>query len=320
MKVIIPMAGRGTRLRPHTLNLPKPLMNIAGKSMIEWIVEEIKHSSKSPVDEIHFIIGNFGKEVEEKLIATAANIGCKGYIHYQYEALGTAHALYCAREALTGEVFVVYADTLFKGKIETDPKADGIIWTMRVVNPEKYGVVETDSEDYITNFVEKPKKFVSNNAIVGLYFFKEASHLQFEIDELIKNNARENNEFQLTNCLETLKQKGSKIKCAELVEWLDCGNREELLATNKRMLELTYPTQSNFIAHDAKVSNSTIKSGVSIESGAIIENSILENTIVYSGAVIRNSELSNSILGNFSKVNGLRGKIYLGDYSEYEKI
>jgi glucose-1-phosphate thymidylyltransferase len=318
MKVVIPMAGRGTRLRPHTLNLPKPLMKLADKSMIEWIVEEIQKSTTSSVDEIHFIIGDFGKEVEKKLISTAENIGAKGFIHYQLEALGTAHALYCAREALNGEVFVVFADTIFKGKIEIDASVDGIIWTMNVDEPEKYGVVKTDAFNIITDFIEKPKTYVSSNAIVGLYYFKEAQKLKYEIDELIKNNARENNEFQLTNCLETLKQKGDRLKCAELSEWLDCGNKQELLNTHKRLLEISFSENEQYIAQSSSIKDSKIYEGVSIGDNVRITNSQLKNCIVYSDSEINNSKITDAIIGHNCKINNLNGSVFLGDYSEYE--
>lgn len=320
MKVVIPMAGRGTRLRPHTITLPKPLMEIAGKSMIEWIVDEIKVSCETKIDEIHFIIGDFGKEVEEKLLKTAERIGSKGYLHHQIHPMGTAHALYCAKNALEGEVFVVFADTIFKGKIEIDPKVDGIIWTMNVPDPEKYGVVTTDEENIITEFVEKPKEFISSNAIVGLYYFKQAQKLRYEITELINNDARENNEYQLTNCLESLKAEGDLLKCAELEEWLDCGNKKELLATHKRILELEYPKNKNFIELSSKISDSEIGEGVSIDKDVVIENCSIENSIIYSGSVIKNSQIKNSIIGHNCIINKLEGSAFFGDFSEYEKI
>jgi glucose-1-phosphate thymidylyltransferase len=320
MKVVIPMAGRGTRLRPHTLNLPKPLMTIAGKSMLEWIIDEIKHSCSSDIDEIHFIIGGFGVEIEQKLLDTAKTIDAEGFIHYQYEALGTAHALYCAKDSLEGEVFVVFADTIFKGKILIDKSVDGIIWTMNVSDPEKYGVVKTDENKTITDFIEKPKKFVSSNAIVGLYYFKEALNLKKEIIELVETNAKENNEFQLTNCLETLKLKGQKLKCAELKEWLDCGNKKELLATHKRILQIEQPENEQYIHNSALISNSKIGNSVTVDKDVKIINSTIENSIIYSGTVIKNSFIVNSIVGHNCVIDNLEGTVFMGDYSEYEKI
>ncbi|HBH47501.1 MAG TPA: nucleotidyltransferase [Bacteroidales bacterium] len=319
MKVVIPMAGRGTRLRPHTLTLPKPLMKIAGKSMIEWIVDEIKQSSDTPVDEVHFIIGNFGEHIEKMLIDTAEKIGATGHIHYQLEALGTGHALYCARKALQDEVFVVFADTIFKGSIAIDKNVDGIIWTMNVDEPEKYGVVKTDADNIITDFIEKPKELVSNNAIVGLYYFKEAQKLRKELDLLIENDARENNEYQLTNCLESLKDNGDKLKCAALNEWLDCGNKQELLATHGRILEIEFPEKTIYVANSAKVDNTKIGKHVSIGEDVHIINSKIENSIIYPGAIIKDSTITNSIIGHHCVVEGLDGSVFLGDYSEYAK-
>lgn len=313
------MAGRGTRLRPHTISLPKPLMKIAGKTMIEWIVDEIKQSCDSKIDEIHYIIGDFGQEVEQRLVETAKKIGSKGYIHYQVQPLGTAHALYCAKSALDGEVFIVFADTIFKGKIKIDNNVDGMIWTMNVEDPEKYGVVKTDDNGIITDFIEKPKEYVSSNAIVGLYYFKAAQRLRYEIDELINNDLRENNEYQLTNCLESLKKEGDKLKCAELEEWLDCGNKQELLNTHKRILEIENPSKQSFIHETAELINCTIGEGVSVDEGVKLDNCKLDNCIIYSNTSIENSDIKNAIIGHNCLIKGLEGSAFIGDYSEYEK-
>jgi glucose-1-phosphate thymidylyltransferase len=317
MKVIIPMAGRGTRLRPHTLNIPKPLLKLSGKSIIEWIVEEIKVSTTDTIDEIHFIIGDFGADTEKMLLDTANSIGSKGFIHYQLEPLGTGHALYCAKDALDGNVFVAFADTIFKGQIKIDSSVDGIIWTMKVEHPEKYGVVKTDSNYIITDFIEKPKNFISNNAIVGLYYFKNAEKLKVEIEDLVENNRRENNELQLTNCLESLKKSGNKLKCEELDEWLDCGNREELLATNRRLIEISGKGNS-YISVSSEIINSEVEQYVSIENNVIIKNSSLKNCIVYDNSVIENCQLRDSIIGRNCTLKGLKGRVYSGDYSDYE--
>ena len=314
------MAGRGTRLRPHTNTIPKPLLKLCGKSIIEWIVEELKDSSDQIIDEIHYIIGDFGSEVEGMLIETAERIGAKGFIHYQRIALGTAHALYCAKSALDGNVFVAFADTIFKGKTRIDNSADGMIWTMPVEDPERYGVVNINSEGLITDFIEKPQNFVSNLAIVGLYYFKDASKIKFEIEDLVDNNRKENNEFQITNCLESFKNKNFKLKNAVLDEWLDCGNKKELLKTNSRLIELEYQGK-NFIHSGSDISPSSEISRTSIESNVQITNSKLVNTIIYDGAVVSNCTLTDSIVGKNCVVKNFKGSLFLGDYSEvnYEK-
>lgn len=312
------MAGRGTRLRPHTLTKPKPLLKICNKSIIEWIIGEISVSISSKIDEIHFIVGDFGSEVEMMLLKIAEEVGAKGYIHYQLQALGTAHALYCAKVALEGNVFIAFADTIFKGRIVLDTDADGIIWTMEVDNPEKYGVVNTDNNSFITEFIEKPAKFVSNKAIVGLYYFKNAEVLRREVEYLVDNDLKENNEYQLTNCLESLKSSGEKLKCQLLKEWLDCGNHLELLNTNKRLLEIN-TTGRQLINQKAVIKSSEIGDYVSIDDDVVIENSVLKNCIVYRGATIINSIIHNSIIGEYARIENAEGKFFLGDYSTYAK-
>jgi glucose-1-phosphate thymidylyltransferase len=315
MKVIIPMAGRGTRLRPHTNTIPKPLLTLCGKSIIEWIVLELKKSSDKSIDEIHYIIGDFGSDVEKMLIETAAKVGAEGFIHYQKEALGTAHALYCARSAMSGNVFVAFADTIFRGKISIDNTADGIIWTMPVDDPQRYGVVNVDKEGIITDFIEKPKNFISNLAIVGLYYFKDAEQMKAEIVDLVENNRKENNEFQLTNCLEDFKSKGNKLKNAVLDEWLDCGNKSELLKTNNRLLYLENGNKT-FLGSAVKISESVSVENCFIESNAVIDNSSLKNCIIYNSSTIENCKLENSIIGKYCTLKNFNGTIYLGDYSE----
>jgi glucose-1-phosphate thymidylyltransferase len=315
MKVIIPMAGRGTRVRPLTNTIPKPLLKVAGKSIIEWIIEEIKKSIDQSISEIHFIIGDFGKDIENMLLDISVKIGCKGFIHYQIEALGTAHALYCAKEALEGNVFVAFADTIFKGKISIDSTADSIVWTMKVQDPERYGVVKVGENNVITEFIEKPKNKISDLAIVGLYYFKNASEIKREIIELVEGNKRENNEFQITNCLESLKQRGLILRSAVLEEWLDCGNLKELLKTNNRLIEIS-GSEEGKIDESTKFIESRIYNRSFIDKNVVIINSKIDNSIVYEGTTLKDCRIKNSIIGRNSFVSGFDGTAYLGDYSK----
>ena len=173
MKIIIPMAGRGSRLRPHTLTTPKPLVPVAGKPIVQRLVEDLSASFRNEVDEIAFIIGDFGSEVEKDLLEIADKLGAKGSIYHQDQPLGTAHAIFCAAPSLDGNVIVAFADTLFKADFCFDKNADGIIWTQQVADPSAYGVVKLDNEGFITDFVEKPDTFVSDMAIVGIYYFSD---------------------------------------------------------------------------------------------------------------------------------------------------
>ncbi|MBN1598472.1 MAG: 2-C-methyl-D-erythritol 4-phosphate cytidylyltransferase [Bacteroidales bacterium] len=331
MKVIIPMAGTGKRMRPHTLNTPKPLLKIAGKTIVERIVTDLEKSSGKTIKEIHFIIGDFGIEVEEKLLKIAKKNGYKGYIHYQEKALGTAHAVYCANEALNGECFVVFADTLYKGNFKIEDKDEAIIWTMIVKNPENYGVVVTDKNDIIKDIYEKPKKFVSDKAVIGIYYFKEGEKIKYDIENMIKNNKKTGAEFQLTDNIKSLIEQGLKIKCKILDDWLDCGNKEEYLKStekvmkagkfenNKKKLGGVKIIEPVYIGRNVKVKHCKLGPYVSIEDDAIIENSVIKKSIIGDRAVIIDSKISCSIIGSDTRIKGAKGNFNLGDFSEYEK-
>jgi len=197
MKIIVPMAGRGSRLRPHTLTVPKPLVPVGGKPIVHRLVEDIAKTSTEKVTEIGFIIGDFGAEVEAELIAVAESLGAKGNIYYQEEALGTAHAVLCAQEMLDGPVVVAFADTLFKADFTIDQNVDGILWVKQIEDPSAFGVVKLDDEGTIIDFVEKPTEFVSDLAMIGIYYFKEAEKLKIELQYLIDNGIIKGGEKQL---------------------------------------------------------------------------------------------------------------------------
>ena len=146
MKLIIPMAGMGKRMRPHTLPVPTPLLPVAGKPIVHWLIEDIAAVCEQPIDEIAFVIGDFGQETEAKLLEIAKSVGAKGHICYQHEPLGTAHAILCAKESLKGEVIVAFADTLFKAKFHLDTNPDGVIWVHKVENPSSFGAVSIISK------------------------------------------------------------------------------------------------------------------------------------------------------------------------------
>ena len=173
MKIIVPMAGRGSRLRPHTLTVPKPLIPVAGKPIVQRLVEDLTNGVSEKVEEIAFIIGDFGDQVEKDLLEIAKNLGAKGSVYRQTEPLGTAHAILCASDSLSGNCIVAFADTLFKANFDFNTKEDGIIWVQKVEDPSAYGVVKVDDNNVITEFVEKSPTFVSDMAIVGIYYFND---------------------------------------------------------------------------------------------------------------------------------------------------
>jgi glucose-1-phosphate thymidylyltransferase len=330
MKIIIPMAGRGTRLRPHTLTVPKPLVPVAGKPIVQHLVEDLAKAYSGKIDEVAFIIGDFGTAVEKQLVSMAERMGAKGSIYYQKEQLGTAHAILCAQESMQGPVIVAFADTLFKADFKFDDSQEGIIWVKQVPDPSAFGVVKLDEKGHITDFVEKPDTFVSDLAIIGIYYFKDAEYLRSELQFLLDNNLREKGEYQLTNALENMKRKGTKFSTHTIEEWLDCGNKEAVLAANHRVLEIK--PEAATIAADAHLENVTIIPPVHIGSGAHIKNSVIgPHVTIGRGCRIQNSVISrsliqdagkitakiliNSMLGSSVELLGTAAELSLGDYS-----
>jgi len=318
----------GTRMRPHTLTTPKPLLNIAGKPIVQRLVEEISTVFKTKINEIGFIIGDFGKEVENKLCKIAENVGAKPRIYYQYKPLGTAHAVFCAEPSLYGNVIVAFADTLFKADFDLDIEQDSIIWTKDVENPSQFGVVKFDQNNYITDFVEKPKTFVSNQAIIGIYYFKNGENLKTELKYLIDNNINVKGEFQLTDALENLKNKGNKMKSQTVAKWLDCGNKNATVDTNKEILKYLNTDNStvnkinsiiiepSFVGQNVRIENSIIGPYVSLEDDCEVLNSVISNSIIYSNTIIKNQVIDNSMIGHFAKIESKAKDLSISDYSQ----
>lgn len=323
------MAGMGKRMRPHTLTVPKPLIPIAGKPMVQHIVEDIAKICPEKITEIAYVISRvFGSEAEKNLVAVAEKLGAKGKIYYQDEPLGTAHAILCAQDSLDEKTLIAFADTLFvpdtKAKVDTDQ--DGIIWVQKIKDPRQFGVVKLDKDGYITDFVEKPQSFISDLAIIGIYYFKDGAYLKKEMQYLIDNNIREKGEYQLTNAMENMKRKGTKFVTSQVAEWLDCGNKDATVYTNQRILECKVRHQTSvshqpsiiqpcFIGENVQIINSTVGPFVSIGDNSVIENSTVENCIVQSNTKIKNANLSNSMLGNFVEFSGNSNDASVGDYS-----
>ena len=333
MNIIIPMAGRGSRLRPHTLTTPKPLISFVGKSIVQRLVEDIVNVCDEKINEIAFIIGDFGEEVEMNLLSIASNLGAKGKIVYQEQPLGTAHAILCARSTLKGRVVVAFADTLFKADFKLEKSNDGIIWVNKIDDPSAFGVVKVDKENVITEFVEKPQDFVSDLAIIGIYYFKSGENLEKELQYLIDNNIKEKGEFQLTNALENMKNKGMKFTTGEVDEWLDCGNKDATVYTCERVLDHNKNTnlidssaqisksniiQPCFIESGVIIKNSTVGPNVSVGKNTIIVNSKITSTIVQENTEISNAILKNSMIGNYVLYNGpnTQQEVSVGDYCE----
>ena len=330
MKLIIPMAGMGKRMRPHTLTTPKPLVPVAGKSIVNWLIEDIAAVCGETIDEIGFVIGRFGDETEAELIRIAESVGAKGKIFYQDKAEGTGHAILCARECLKGEVIVAFADTLFRTEFNLDKTKDGVIWVHQVDNPSSFGVVKYNENNIITDFIEKPKEFVSDLAIIGIYYFKSGETLESELQYLIDNDIKEKGEYQLTNAMENMKNKGMQFVPGKVDEWLDCGNYAATVYTNQRVLvnkasqmKIDMNQFDNsvsiiepcYIGNNVKLINCQIGPFVSIGNNSSMENCVISNTIIQDNSNLKNFKCENSMIGNHVVLNGDSLEYSIGDYS-----
>jgi glucose-1-phosphate thymidylyltransferase len=336
MKIIVPMAGRGSRLRPHTLTVPKPLIPIAGKPIVHRLVEDIAAVINKDIEEIAFIIHkDFGETVELELIAIAEKLGSKGTIYYQEEPLGTAHAIMSAKESMSGPVVVAYADTLFRADFTLDTTADSVIWVQKVDDPSAFGVVKLNDRNEITDFVEKPKEFVTDLAIIGIYYFKSGETLRAELQYLLDNNITKGGEYQLTDGLENMKQKGMKFVPGKVDHWMDCGNKNVTVETNSRMLGFLHKDGEHlvsasvvlqnstivepcFIGEGVVLVNSTVGPNVSLGKNTRVEDSTIKNSLIQTHAVIKNANLDNAMIGNYAVFNGKFTAVSIGDYSVLE--
>lgn len=332
MKIIVPMAGMGKRMRPHTLTTPKPLFSIAGKPIVQRLVEDIAGVVAEDIEEIAFIIGRFGKEVEDKLVSVAESLGAKGSIYYQDEALGTAHAIMCAKESISGPVIVAFADTLFKADFTLDATKDGIIWVHQIDDPRQFGVVQLDENNVINDFVEKPEEFVSDLAIIGIYYFKDGDNLKDELQYLLDNKIMDKGEYQITDALQNMTKKGKQFVPGKVAEWLDCGNKNATVDTNHRYLEIMKERGDKMLSENVKVINGQIiepcfiGDNVTIENAIVgphasigentsIKNAVVQDSIVHTNSAVEDMIIRTSIVGHYTDVKGNAANLSVSDYS-----
>lgn len=336
MKIIVPMAGRGSRLRPHTLTTPKPLIPVAGKPIVHRLVEDIAGVLNQKIDEVAFIIHeSFGKKVEDDLITIAEKLGAKGTIYYQNEALGTGHAIMCAKDSLSGPAVIAYADTLIRADFDLDKSADSVIWVKQVDQPEAFGVINLNAKNEIVELVEKPKEFVSDLAVIGIYYFKEISVLREELQSVLDNNIIHGGEYQINDGIKQMMAKGMKFVPGKVDEWMDCGNKDVTVETNSRMLGFLHNDGKHlvddnvklenstiippcFIAEDVILINSTVGPNVSLGKGTHVTDSKIKNSLIQTHVHIKNADLDNAMIGNHASYDANFKSISIGDYSVLE--
>ena len=330
------MAGRGSRLRPHTLTIPKPLIPIAGKPIVHRLVEDIAGVLNQDIEEVAFIIHeSFGKKVEEELIAIAEKLGAKGTIYYQNEALGTGHAIMCAKDSLSGAAVIAYADTLIRADFDLDTTADSVIWVKQVDEPEAFGVINLNAANEIVELVEKPKEFVSDLAVIGIYYFKEVAQLRNELQAVLDNNIIHGGEYQINDGIKQMMAKGMKFVPGKVDEWMDCGNKAVTVETNSRMLGFLHNDGTHLVDFNVKLENSTIippcyigenvilinstvGPNVSLGDGCHVSNSSIKNSLVQTHSHLKNANLDNAMIGNHASFDGNFSTISIGDYSVLE--
>jgi len=332
MKLIIPMAGRGTRVRPHSHTVPKPLLPVAGTMIVERLVETFIRTLDRDITEIVYILGpDFGQDIKDQLSAMSDRHNAKATFRVQFPALGTAHAVACANEDLEGEVIVAFADTLFDSKEKFNIEgADSVIWLKRVEDPSRFGVAVHEGET-ITGFVEKPKEFISDLAIIGVYYFKDGEELKKQVNRVIDEDLKgPGGEYFLTAALDNMINEGNVFKIATVDEWLDCGTLPAWLETTGEIVAKENPSFDHdrfpgckinepvFIADGVTIENSTIGPKVSIESGTSIKNSTVENTIIRNDASLEDVDTSGSTIGAHTSLKNVKGKVDVGDHSNLE--
>ncbi|MBI6120947.1 sugar phosphate nucleotidyltransferase [Salegentibacter maritimus] len=338
MKIIVPMAGRGSRLRPHTLTIPKPLIPVAGKPIVHRLVEDIAKVLDQPIDEIAFILGDpafFGDDVVKSLEKLAEGLNAKASIYRQDQPLGTGHAIMSAKESLSGPAVVAYADTLIKADFELDKDADAVIWTKKVANPEAFGVVNLNEKNEIIELVEKPSEFVSDQAVIGIYYFKDIAVLKEKLEEVLDENLMHGGEYQINDGIKKMMAENKVFKTGTVDEWMDCGNKNVTVETNGKMLNFLHRDGEKLISDSIKITNSEITEpcyigenvelvnaeigpNVSIGDGTKIINAEVKNSLIQTFAEVKNAKLDNAMIGNFAKFNGEFTQISIGDYSTLE--
>ncbi|MCH1517657.1 MAG: nucleotidyltransferase [Flavobacteriaceae bacterium] len=336
MKIIVPMAGRGSRLRPHTLTVPKPLVPVAGTPIVEQLINDIAKLVKQPITEVAYVLGDpafFGDDVVSHLKSVAQKLGAKASIYRQLEPLGTGHAIMCAADSLDGPAVIAYADTLIRADFKIDPVADAQIWVKKVDNPSAYGVVQLDASGAITELVEKPTEFVSDLAVIGIYYFKNSAELKEALQTVLDEKLTHGGEYQINDGIKGMMAKKKRFVPGEVNAWMDCGNKEITVATNTKMLQflaeegemLVHPSAKLenatiippcFIGKDVVLNNATIGPGVSIGEGTQINNATIKDSIIQQYSLVENVTLEKAMIGNHVRYNGNHTRISLGDYTE----
>ncbi|MBI3151339.1 MAG: nucleotidyltransferase [Chloroflexi bacterium] len=316
LKIVIPMAGWGTRMRPHTWSKPKPLVSVAGKTSLEHLLDMFKTLPNPENLEFVFITGPFLGEMQIPVFIKEYYPNLKAHYVVQHEMKGQSHALALAREYLRGPMIVCFSDTLMETDFSflSQETADGVAWVMPVPDPRRFGVAEVNQEGWVSRFIEKPQTMENNLVVVGCYYFKSAENLLAAIDEQMERKIMLKGEFFLTDTVTVMIEHGAKIRTQEISTWLDTGTIEATLDTNKILLEKNSRqanrytgtqvkvVEPSFIHPSAEIKNSTIGPYASIGANCKIENCQISESILEADCEIKDAALSRSLIGTQAKV------------------
>ena len=327
MKIVIPMAGYGTRLRPHTWSKPKPLVTVAGKPVLGHVLDTF--SSLPRIDEVVFVVGYLGDMVQAYVSQAYPHLTAR-YVE-QHEMLGQSHAIWLAREGLHGPMLMVFVDTLIEVDLSTmsSEKAEAVAWVKETDDPRRFGVAEVDPDGWVRRLVEKPQDRSNNLAVVGFYYFQEADRLLAAIEEQMARKEHLGNEYYLADAINIMLTGKLKMRAQQVEVWQDCGKPETMLETNRYLLDHGRDNSAEasarqgvvivppvYVDPSAEVIHSVIGPHVSIGAGCSIRHSLIQDSIIDADSQIVDSTLSQSLIGRDARVLGRSRALNVGDSSE----
>ncbi len=324
MNVIIPLAGFGSRLRPHTYTKPKPLITVAGKPVLGHILDKLVAAG---VGDISFVVGYLGDQIEQYVSAEYPDLSA--HYHEQRELNGQAPAVLLARGSVSGPTLIVFVDTIADADLSklADETADGVIYVKEVEDPRRFGVVQVDKNGFISRFIEKPSDTANKLVVIGMYYVKDAALLMDCCDELMRKDIRTKGEYFLADAFNLMIARGAKLRIETVDVWLDCGKPETVLETNRYLLghghdnsalwrnDRTVVVPPVFIHPSARIENSVVGPNTSIGENCQIVNSVIRESIVDTGALVSDHVLANSLIGRDAILTGRPRRFNVGDSS-----
>ncbi|MCS6772570.1 MAG: sugar phosphate nucleotidyltransferase [Anaerolineae bacterium] len=326
MNVIIPLAGFGTRLRPHTYSKPKPLVSVAGKPVLGHILDTVV--AHPDLEKVVFVVGYLGEQIEQYVKNAYPNL--RGEYVEQKELNGQAPAILLAREKVSGPTLIIFVDTLADADLSalSCSQCDGLIFVKEVEDPRRFGVVQLDAEGYITRFVEKPATTENRLAVIGMYYVRDIAALMDACEELMRRGIKIKNEYFLADAFNIMIERGAKLRPQPVQVWLDCGTSQTVLETNRYLLAHGHDNSAQWagcpgvvvippvhIHPKARIVNSVIGPNASIGEGCLIENSVVRESVIESGAEIIDHVMANSLIGRDAVLRGRPRRFNVGDSS-----